>query len=279
LSVDLNVDLLLLGGGSGLGSLLLAVEELVNGLSPELGALDGLGVDLSALLLAETLDLGSGSLGEVLVVRLGDLLLLLGSGGGYGSLTLSGSPSTITGLDSGSLGGVLLILSVLLTLLLGVKLSLSLVSSPAGLDLLLGVGKGSASSLKLPSLTTVVGGSALVADGLGRVSTGSSVLDRPVLSGTLGVGIGTSVVLLGGRNSLAVKASGVLESFLNALGAGGTSVPWLSGGSGVVSSSSVGVTSRGRSGDSSLRSRGGGSLGLSSGLGLSGCGRWLSVVT
>jgi hypothetical protein len=79
-------------------------------------------------------------------------------------------------------------------------------------------------------------------------------------------------------NSLAVKASGVLESFLNALGAGGTSVPWLSGGSGVVSSSSVGVTSRGRSGDSSLRSRGGGSLGLSSRLGLSGCGRWLSVV-
>jgi hypothetical protein len=95
---------------------LAAGEEVINGLPPELNALDGLVVDLSTFLLAESRVLGSGSLGEVFVVGLGDFLLLLfdGSGGGGGSLALSSS-------FSGSLGSVLLILGILLALLFGCK--------------------------------------------------------------------------------------------------------------------------------------------------------------
>ena len=66
--------------------------------------------------------MGSGSLGEVFVVGLGNFLLLFfdGSGGGYGSLALSSAPSTISSF-SGSLGSVLLILGILLALLFGCK--------------------------------------------------------------------------------------------------------------------------------------------------------------
>ena len=85
-----------------------------------MNALDGLVVDLSTFLLAESRVLGSGSLGEVFVVGLGNFLLLFfdGSGGGYGSLALSSTPSTISSF-SGSLGSVLLLLGILLALLFG----------------------------------------------------------------------------------------------------------------------------------------------------------------
>jgi hypothetical protein len=108
----------------------LAVEELVNGLSSELGTFDGFAVDCSGFLLAETGDLSGSSLGKVFVVRLGDLLgLLLGSGsGGNGSLTLGGTPSTIGALGSGSLRSVVLILSILLALLLGYISTIDLVA-------------------------------------------------------------------------------------------------------------------------------------------------------
>lgn len=98
----------------------LAREEIVDTLPSECGTLDSLVVDGSGFLFAETRDLGSGSLGEVLVVRLGDLLGLLldGSSGSDSSLALGNTPSTIT-LNSGGLGSVVLVLSILLALLLG----------------------------------------------------------------------------------------------------------------------------------------------------------------
>ena len=101
----------------------LAGEEVVDSLPPELGALNGLIVDLSTFLLAESRVLGRGSLGEVFVVGLGNFLLLFfdGSGGSYGSLALSSTPSTISSFSSGSLGSVLLILGILLALLFGWK--------------------------------------------------------------------------------------------------------------------------------------------------------------
>jgi hypothetical protein len=91
----------------------LSVEELVHGLPPEGLALDALTLDLSSLLLAQTIGKGSGVLlSEVLLVRLGNLLGLLRGDGG----SLSGRG--IGGLSGGSRGG-LLILSILLTLYLG----------------------------------------------------------------------------------------------------------------------------------------------------------------
>jgi hypothetical protein len=102
---------------------LAAGEEVGNGLPPELSALDGLVVDLSALLLTDGSILSSGSLGEVLIVRLGDLLLfLLNRGGGsYGSLALGSTPTTISSFSSGSLRSVLLVLGILLALLFGCR--------------------------------------------------------------------------------------------------------------------------------------------------------------
>ena len=89
----------------------LAVEEVVDSLPPELSTLESLGVDLSTLLLAETGELGCGALGEVLVIRLGDLLWLL--------WLSSGSGSSFLGLGSRGLRSLALDLSVLLAFLLG----------------------------------------------------------------------------------------------------------------------------------------------------------------
>jgi len=282
LTIELDEDLLLLSGGSGLGGLLLAGEEVIDTFPPELGSLDSLVVDLSTFLLAESRVLSSGSLGEVFVVRLGNLLLLFldRRSWGYSSLTLGGSPSSISLFSGRSLRSVLLILGILLTLLFGVELGLAIVSSPSVLDLLLRVGEGAALSLELSSFTGVVGGSGLA--GLttsGRVAAGCGVPDGPVLSWTLGVGVGALVRFLGSRDSLAVKSSGVLESFLD-VSACGASVPLftLRPSTSGTSSSSVGVSSRGSSGDSSLGSGGGLSFGLSGRLGWGRRRRRLSVV-
>jgi hypothetical protein len=99
-----------------------AGEEVINGLPPELSTLDSLVVDLSTFLFAESRVLSSGSLSEVFVVRLGNFLLLLfnGSGGGYSSLALGSTPSSVSSF-SRSLRGVLLLLSILLALLFSCK--------------------------------------------------------------------------------------------------------------------------------------------------------------
>lgn len=100
---------------------LAAGEEVIDSLPPELGTLDGFVVDLSTFFLAESRVLGGGSLGEVFVVRLGDLLLFLLNGGSssYRSLALGGTPSTISSFSGRSLRSVLLVLSILLALLFG----------------------------------------------------------------------------------------------------------------------------------------------------------------
>jgi hypothetical protein len=104
----------------------LAGEEVVDALSDEGLALDGLAVDLSGLLLAESESL-LGLLGEEVVVRLLNLLglggILLGGSvgviesGTLGSGVVGSSPSSV-GLGRGS-GSSLLGLGIVLTLNLG----------------------------------------------------------------------------------------------------------------------------------------------------------------
>lgn len=129
------------------------------------------------------------------------------------------------------------------------------------------------------------------------MTAGGYVLDGPVLPRTLGVGIGTSVGLLGRgcgsantiipcrlirTDSLAVKAGGMLKSFLYTLGAGRSRVPWLvlvpSTSALVSSSSSASGSSRSSSRNRSLGCGSSGGFGLSGSLGGRSRCRRLSVV-
>lgn len=246
LTVNLDVNLLLLGLALGLGVLRLAGEEVVNGLPDESLTLN-LGGNFSSLLLAES---GDGSvllstLGKILLVRLGRFLgLLLSLGLSGGSLGLS--HDTL----SRSLRSVLLNLCVLLTLNLVLQLSLTRVGTPTVLNLLLAVGGTvRVPPLELPPLTGLSRdlGTPVVAVTGRSVATGN--LSGPAASGALGVSVAGVVALLGSGNSLAVEST----SGLGALVVGNSVVTGDGvGASVVVASTSVGVTTGSSTRDSSL---------------------------
>lgn len=127
MTVEFNVDFLLLGGFGLDGFLSLAGEEIVNGFPDESFALEGLGVDGPSLFFTQTItQSGLSSFSEELVERFLNLLgfglgswLSGGSIGGWGLL-----------LWGRGTGGGFLGLSVLLAFNFGSQFGSTLISTP-----------------------------------------------------------------------------------------------------------------------------------------------------
>lgn len=271
-TLDRDEDLLLLGGLGLLGSSgllrLLASEESLIGLlrSGEFLTDNVLGVsDFSNLELVKASDDG-GSLGEVLVVGLGVVLLLNRCGG---LLVLVSGLSELVG---GSLGGGSLLGSISLTGDLGSELGGTLLGTPTLVHLLLRVGvgvKGLSTVVVLSSGSTSGTTSTGTGTGAGTTSSGSS-RGTSGGSGSTSASVGSGTLVTSGSSSL------TLETGLRVRGGGGVvttsgleDVSGSTSGS-VVATSAGGTTSRGRSlGAGNLS---GSRLG-SSGSGLGGGGR------
>lgn len=242
-TLDRDEDLLLLGGlgllgGSGLLGLLASEESLIGLLrSGEFLTDDVLGVsDFSNLELVKASDDG-GSLGEVLVVGLGVVLLLNRCGG---LLVLVSGLSELVG---GSLGGGSLLGSISLTGDLGSELGGTLLGTPTLIHLLLRVGVG------VKGLSTVVvlsSGSTSGTTSTGTTSSGSS-RGTSGGSGSTSASVGSGTLVTSGSSSL------TLETGVRVRGGGGvvttSGLEDVSGSTSrsVVATSAGGTTSRGRS--------------------------------